>query len=65
MGDSPREPDARDPTTSRGEGGETGTEQTQSDSGGTADIRSSEEGGQPDSGADTADVEGASLGGVE
>ena len=65
MGDSPREPDARYSTTSRGEGGETGVEQNQSDSAGTADIRSSEEGGQPDSGADVADVEGASLGGVE
>jgi hypothetical protein len=62
MGDSPREPDARDPTTGRGDGGETGTEQTSADAPG---IRSSEEGGQPDSGADTADVEGAALGGVE
>ena len=65
MGDSPREPDARDPTTSRGDGGETGVEQTQSGGAETADIRSSEEGGQPDSGADAADVEGAALGGVE
>ena len=62
MGDSPRQPDARDPTTSRGDGGETGVEQTSTE---TPDIRSSEEGGQPDSGADTADVEGAALGGVE
>ena len=61
-GDTPREPDARDPTTSRGEAGEAGTEQAATD---TADLRSSEEGGQPDSGAGTADVEGAALGGVE
>jgi len=62
MGDTPREPDARDPTASRGDSGETGTEQTATE---TPDVRSSEEGGQPDSGAETADVEGASLGGVE
>ena len=62
MGDSPREPDARDPTTSRGDAGESGVEQTSAE---TPDIRSSEEGGQPDSGAQTADVEGAALGGVE
>lgn len=65
MGDSPREPDARDPTTSRGDGGAAGIEQTRSDGAGTVDTRSSEEGGQPDSGAAAADVEGASLGGVE
>jgi len=62
MGDSPREPDARDPTTSRGDSGTSGVEQSSAES---PDIRSSEEGGQPDSGADTADVEGAALGGVE
>jgi hypothetical protein len=58
MEDSPRQPD---PTASRGDAGTSGVEQTAE----TPDIRSSEEGGQPDSGADTADVEGAALGGVE
>ena len=62
MGDSPRESDARDPTAERGDSGESGVEQTSAE---TPDIRSSEEGGQPDSGAGTADVEGAALGGVE
>lgn len=56
MGDSPRDPD------SRGVAGESGVEQTSAE---TPDIRSSEEGGQPDSGADTSDIEGAALGGVE
>ena len=62
MGDTPREPDVPDPTASRADDGTSGVEQTSEE---TPDIRSTEEGGQPDSGADTADVEGAALGGVE
>lgn len=62
MGNSPREPEARDPAAGRGDSVAEGVEQSSAE---TPDIRSSEEGGQPDSGADTADVEGAALGGVE
>ena len=62
MGDTPRAPDARDPTTDRGDAGATGVEQSSAE---TPDMRSSEEGGQPDSGAETADEEGAAPGGVE
>ena len=60
--DNGREPDARDPTTSRGDGNETGVEQPQTEE---PTGRSGEEGGQPaeeeTTAAETFDVEGAGL----
>jgi hypothetical protein len=56
--DNGREPDARDPTTSRGDGGDAGVEQAQTEE---PTGRSSEEGGTEPTAAETFDEEGAGL----